>query len=40
MAISGVATKFLGVYSEQNVNVELGGVWKAEVVVAIYDSLP
>jgi len=40
MATNGVATKFLGVYSEQNVNAELGGVWKAEVVVAIYDSLP
>lgn len=40
MAINGVATKFLGVYSEQNVNAELGGVWKADAVVALYDSLP
>jgi hypothetical protein len=40
MAINGVATKFLGVYSDQNMNVELGAVWKADVVVALYDSLP
>jgi S1-C subfamily serine protease len=39
MATHGVATKFLGVYSEQDVNRELGGVWKAEAVVALYDSL-
>jgi hypothetical protein len=32
--------KFLGVYSEQNLNAELGGVWKADVVMALYDSLP
>jgi Trypsin-like peptidase domain len=36
----GTATKFLGVYSEENQAAELGAVWKAEVVVALYDSLP
>jgi hypothetical protein len=36
----GFNAKFFGVYSEQNVNAELGGVWKADVVVAPYDSLP
>jgi hypothetical protein len=36
----GAATKFLGVYSEQNVTAEIGAVWKAEVVATLYDSLP
>ena len=40
MTVSGTATRFLGVYSEQNVQAELGGVWKAEAVQALYDSLP
>jgi len=40
-AIGGsAARRFLGVYSEQMPTVEIGGVWKAEVVVALYDSLP
>jgi hypothetical protein len=39
-AISGRATKFLGVYSEQNQAAEIGGVWKAEIVIALYKSLP
>jgi len=34
------AKKFLGVYSEQMLNVEVGGVWKAEAVATLYDSLP
>jgi len=33
-------TKFLGVYSEENQALELGAVWKAEAVSALYDSLP
>ena len=33
-------TKFLGVYSEENQALELGAVWKAEAVAALYDSLP
>jgi hypothetical protein len=32
--------KFLGVYSEQMQAAELGAVWKAEAVMALYDSLP
>jgi len=40
MATTGSMKKFLGVYSEQNQDVELGGVWKAEAVKALYDSLP
>jgi hypothetical protein len=36
----GSATKFLGVYSEQNVNAELGGVWKAIALWDLYNSLP
>lgn len=36
----GAVTKFLGVYSEQNVTAEIGAVWKADVVVTLYDSLP
>jgi len=32
--------KFLGVYSEQMFDVEVGGVWKADAVAALYDSLP
>ena len=31
--------KFLGVYSEQNQPAEIGGVWKADVLVALYNSL-
>lgn len=37
---NGSATKFLGVYSEENQALELGAVWKAEAVAALYDSLP
>ena len=33
-------TKFLGVYAEENQALELGAVWKAEAVAALYDSLP
>lgn len=33
-------TKFLGVYSAQHALSELGLVWKAEVIVELYDSLP
>jgi len=40
MTSVGTATKFLGVYSEENQVVELGAVWKAEVVASLYDSLP
>lgn len=40
MSVSGTATKFLGVYSEQNLQAELGAVWKADTVQALYDSLP
>src|SRR5262249_20278036 len=37
---TGSATRFLGVYSEENQALELGAVWKAEAVAALYDSLP
>jgi hypothetical protein len=40
MAIQGSIKKFLGVYSEQMQTAEIGGVWKAEAVMALYDSLP
>ncbi len=40
VVLQGVESRFLGVYSEQNVIVEIGGVWKADVVAALYDSLP
>src|ERR1700756_1893796 len=33
-------TRFLGVYSEENQALELGAVWKAEAVAALYDALP
>jgi len=33
-------TKFLGIYAEENQALELGAVWKAEAVAALYDSLP
>lgn len=33
-------TKFLGVYSEENQALELGAVWKAEAVAALYEALP
>jgi hypothetical protein len=36
----GNARKFLGVYAEQSEAVEIGRVWKADVVVSLYDSLP
>jgi Trypsin-like peptidase domain len=39
-AVVGAATKFLGVYSEENEQAELGAVWKAEVVTDLYESLP
>jgi hypothetical protein len=38
--IGGSIKKFLGVYSEQMQAAEIGGVWKAEAVVTLYDSLP
>jgi hypothetical protein len=38
--ITGSIKKFLGVYSEQMQPVELGGVWKAETVMTLYNSLP
>jgi hypothetical protein len=37
---AGSARRFLGVYSEQIPAAEVGGVWKAEAVIALYDSLP
>ena len=37
---TGSATKFLGIYSEENQALELGAVWKAEAVAVLYDSLP
>lgn len=40
MESTGSAKKFLGIYSEQSIAAEIGGVWKAEVVIALYDSLP
>ena len=42
MGVAPVAPmkRFLGVYSEQIQAAELGGVWKAEAVMALYDSLP
>jgi len=40
MGSGGSIKKLLGVYSEQNQAAELGGVWKAEAVMALYDSLP
>jgi hypothetical protein len=33
-------TRFLGVYSEQSEALEIGVVWKAEMVQSLYDSLP
>ena len=33
-------TRVLGVYSEHIPSAELGGVWKAAVVLELYDSLP
>jgi Trypsin-like peptidase domain len=36
----GGAKKFLGVFSEQNLQAELGGVWKAQAVQDLYASLP
>ena len=40
MVVTGSMKKFLGVYSEQIPAAEIGGVWKAEAVMALYDSLP
>lgn len=40
MATKGAAVRFLGVYSEQYQEAELGGVWKAEALKELYDSLP
>jgi hypothetical protein len=40
MAMKGAAIRFLGVYSEQYQEAELGGVWKADALKALYDSLP
>jgi hypothetical protein len=39
-AMGGTMKKFLGVYSEQIQAAELGGVWKAEALMALYNSLP
>jgi hypothetical protein len=39
-ATSRTIKKFLGVYSEQIQAAELGAVWKAEAVMALYESLP
>jgi len=36
----GTVTKFLGIYSAQNQNNEIGFIWKAEAVQRLYDSLP
>lgn len=36
---SAVAVRFLGLYSAQSVQAEIGVVWKAEVIRALYDSL-
>jgi len=33
-------TKFLGIYSAQDFNHEIGIVWKADAVQTLYDSLP
>lgn len=33
-------TKFLGVYSEQSLSEEICAVWKSEVVIDLYNSLP
>jgi Trypsin-like peptidase domain len=40
MATKGSTKRFLGVYSEENQAAELGVVWKAQAVMALYDSLP
>jgi hypothetical protein len=40
MSTKDAAVRFLGVYSEQYQEAELGGVWKADAVKALYDSLP
>ncbi len=37
---AGEMVRFLGVYSEQMPAAEIGGVWKAEIVRELYDSLP
>jgi Trypsin-like peptidase domain len=36
----GSATKFLGVFAEQSLGLEIGAVWKAKVVRSLYESLP
>jgi hypothetical protein len=36
----GGMVKFLGIYSEQIPAAEIGGVWKAQLVRELYDSLP
>lgn len=40
MVTSGSLKRFLGVYSEQYQEAELGGVWKATALLALYESLP
>jgi trypsin-like peptidase len=40
LQVGGSVTKFLGVYSAQAQAIEIGYVWKAEVVSALYESLP
>jgi hypothetical protein len=37
---AGSATKFIGVYSAQSPELEIGVVWKADVVFSLYESLP
>lgn len=39
MTVGRGATKFLGVYSAQFETAELGVVWKADVVISLYNSL-
>jgi hypothetical protein len=34
------ATRFLGVYGQQSTSLEIGVVWKAELVAALYNALP
>jgi hypothetical protein len=37
---TGTVKRLLGVYSEQIQEAELGGVWKVEALMDLYDSLP
>jgi len=40
LAAGSSVKRMLGVYSEQILVAEIGGVWKAEVLKELYDSLP